>query len=130
MAHPIMFDPDDPLLVQVRELALALPGADEKVSHGRPAFFTRKVFVYYGGSLKVDGEWVQHEQAVMVQPDAGERRALESDERFWVPGYLGASGWLGLDLDVTDTEEVAELLQDSFRVTAPVTLVRELDDCP
>ena len=27
MAHPVMFDDDDPLLARVRELALALPGA-------------------------------------------------------------------------------------------------------
>ena len=44
MAHQQMFDDDDPLLAQVRALALALPEADEKVSHGRPAFFTKKVF--------------------------------------------------------------------------------------
>jgi hypothetical protein len=44
-----MFDHDDPYLGRVRELAQALPGADMKVSHGRPAFFTKKVFAYYGG---------------------------------------------------------------------------------
>lgn len=129
MAHPKMFDDDDPVLASVRAMALALPGADEKVSHGRPAFFTRKVFAYYGGSQKVDGDWVQHEQAVMVLPDPGERRALVADERFWVPGYLGPSGWLGLDLDdEADFDEVAELLVDSYRVTAPKRQVAELAD--
>lgn len=123
-----MFDPDDPWLARIRELAMALPEADEKVSHGRPAFFTRKVFAYYGGSHKLDGEWVQHEQAIMVQPDPAERRALQADPRFWVPGYLGPSGWLGLDLDdASDPNEVAELLEDSYRVTAPSRLVRALD---
>ncbi|WP_238443582.1 MmcQ/YjbR family DNA-binding protein [Salsipaludibacter albus] len=128
-----MFDPDDPWLARVRAFALALPDADEKVSHGRPAFFTRKVFAYYGGSHKADGEWLQHEQAIMVQPDPGERRALEADPRFWVPGYLGPCGWLGLDLDdTTDLDEVAELLEDSYRVTAPARLVGvlEADDRP
>lgn len=129
MAHPRMFDPDDPVLARVRALALALPGADEKVSHGRPAFFTRKVFAYYGGSRRVDGEWVQHEQAVVVLPDPGERPALEADGRFWVPAYLGPSGWLGLDLDEDgDFDEVAELLEDSFRLTAPSRLVAELEE--
>ncbi len=127
MAHPIQFDPDDPLLARVRDLALALPGADEKVSHGRPAFFTTKVFAYYGGSVKVDRDWVQHDQAIMVQPDPGERRALVADERFWVPGYLGPSGWLGLDLADAGMDEVAELLQDSWRVTAPARVVARLD---
>ena len=40
MAHNEMFDDGDPLLVRVREIALAFPGAAEKVSHGRPAFTT------------------------------------------------------------------------------------------
>lgn len=129
MAHPRMYDPDDPLLARVREIAFALPGADEKESHGRPAFFTRKVFGYYGGSVKVDGVWVQHDQAIVFLPDPAERPALVADSRFWVPGYLGPSGWLGLDLEAgSDFEEVAELLEESFRATAPKRLVAELDE--
>ena len=72
--HPPMFDEDDPYLRRVRELAQALPGADMKVSHGRPAFFTKKVFAYYGGSLKVDGDWVQHEHSLTILPDPDDRR--------------------------------------------------------
>ena len=70
---PQMFDDDDPFLERVRQLCAELPATAEKVSHGRSAFFTKKVFVYYGGALKVDGEWVQRPQSVMVQPDAGDR---------------------------------------------------------
>jgi len=44
-----MFDDDDPLLERIRKLCAELPGTHEKVSHGRPAFFTKKVFAYYGG---------------------------------------------------------------------------------
>ena len=123
-----MFDDDDPFLARVREAAAALPGTGEKVSHGRPAFFTKKVFAYYGGSLKVDGEWVQHEHAVVVQPDPGDRPALLEDPRTFVPAYLGPSGWIGVDLDdATDWDEVAELLDASYRLTAPKKLVQELD---
>lgn len=126
--HPRMYDPDDPILGRVREIALAFPGADEKESHGRPAFYTKKVFAYFGGSLKVDGEWVQHPRAIMFLPDPGERPALEADDRFWVPGYLGASGWLGMDLtDGSDFDEVSELLEESYRVSAPRRLTAELD---
>ena len=128
MAHPRRFDPDDPLLSRVRTLALALPGADEKESHGRPAFFTKKVFAYYGAATRTDGEWVEHGQAVVFLPGPDERPALEDDPRFWVPAYLGPAGWLGLDLDErTDLGEVAELLEDSFRLTAPARLVAALD---
>lgn len=118
MAHPQMFDDDDPFLARVRELALALPNADEKVSHGRPAFFTKKVFAYYGGSVRVDGEWVQHPHALLILPEPDERPALEQDERSFVPAYLGPSGWLGIDLDeATDWDEVAELLDASYGQT-------------
>lgn len=124
-----MFADDDPLLARVRRIALALPGAAEKVSHGRPAFFTAKVFAYYGGAEKVDGEWVQHEQSVMVLLDRDEREALLADPRVYVPGYLGAYGWLGLDLHAAagGWDEVAELVESSYRGTAPRRLVAELD---
>ncbi len=131
MAHPKMFEDDDPVLARVRRLALALPGAAEKVSHGRPAFHTVKVFAYYGGSVKVDGVYRQHPRCVMVLPDTEERPALVEDPRCFVPAYLGPSGWVGLDLDAaTDWAEVAELLDASYRRTAPARLVTELDRTP
>ncbi len=136
MSHPIMFDDADPLLGRIRDLALALPGADEKVSHGRPAFFTKKIFAYYGGSERIDGDWVQHPWAVIVMVDPEERPAVEQDDRVFVPAYLGPYGWLGIDLvpdgspghDTVDWNEVAELLDASFRLTAPTRCVRELDE--
>ena len=123
-----MFDDDDPFLARVRELASVLPGTGEKVSHGRPALFTKKVYAYYGGSIKIDGEWIQHPRCIVVQPDAGDRLALLDDERVYVPAYLGASGWIGFDLDDdTDWTEVAELLDASYRLTAANRLIAELD---
>ncbi|GGN98212.1 hypothetical protein GCM10010112_91110 [Actinoplanes lobatus] len=119
MAHPIMFDDADPLLVRLRALALAYPDAAEKISHGHPAFFTTKVFAYYGGSVKVDGVYQQHEHSLIVLTDPGERAALLEDARCYIPAYLGASGWIGLDLARdTDWDEVDELLDASYRLTA------------
>ncbi len=123
-----MFDDDDPILERVRQLATAMPSAAEKVSHGRPAFFTKKVFAYYGGSLKLDGGWIQHPHSIIVLPDESDRRALLEDERTFVPAYLGPSGWLGIDLDdASDWAEVAELLDASYRLTAPSRDIAELD---
>lgn len=128
MAHAQMFDDDDPILARVRTLALALPEADEKVSHGRPAFFTKKVFCIYGGALKVDGEWVQHPHSLLVQVSEDERHALVEDPRVFVPAYWGPSGWIGVDLDdATDWDEVGELLEESFRLTAPKRAITTLD---
>jgi len=129
MSHPQMFDDDDPILARVRALALALPEADAKVSHGRPAFFTTRVFAYYGGSERIDGEWIPHDQAMMVRADPDDEPALRQDPRFWVPAYLGPYGWLGIDLgDHSDWTEVAELLDASYRVTATRRQVRLLDE--
>ena len=123
-----MFDDDDPYLARVRELAQTFPGAAEKISHGRPAFHTKKVFAYYGGSLKVDDVWVEHARSVVVQPDPADRRALIEDPRIYVPAYLGPSGWVGIGLDAdTDWSEIAELLDASYRLTALRRLVDELD---
>lgn len=123
-----MFADDDPLLERVRALALALPGSAEKISHGRPAFFTTKVFAWYGMSRKVEGVWVQHPQSVVVLLPEPERSAVRELPNAYVPGYIGPSGWTGLDLDgSTDWAEIAELLEESYRQTAPGSLVNQLD---
>lgn len=125
MTHPRMFSDDDPVLARVRGIALALPEAAEKVSHGRPAFYTQKIFAYYGGSQKVDGEWVQHPCAVVLLADLDGQSALRALPVAWVPGYLGSYGWTGLDLGPdTDWEDLADLVYESYRFTAPRRLVR------
>ena len=122
-----MFD-DDPVLARVRTVALALPDAAEKVSHGIPAFYTTKVFAYYGGSVKTGDGHHRHDRSVLVLADPAERPALLDDPRFFHPMYLGVSGWIGLVLDDdTDWDEVAELVETSYRLTAGVRRVRLLD---
>lgn len=129
MAHPKMFDDDDPVLELVRSIALALPGAQEKISHGRPAFHTVKVHCYYGGSAKAGGEWIAHEQSVLLHLPAAETRALAEDPRGFLPAYLGPSGWIGLDLDErTEQDELAELIEESYRTVAPKRLIARLED--
>lgn len=133
MAHPTMFDDDDPYLARVRQICLALPGAAEKVAHGRPNFFTRKVFAIHGGSLKGDHFSPIARHALLFLPGASERAALLEDERFFVPAYVGAAGWLGLTFhglagpERVAWDEVAELVEESYRLTAPARLVAELD---
>lgn len=124
-----MFDRNDPLLARIRGIALGFPGSAEKTSHGRPAFYTKRVFAYYGGSVRRGaGDWVQHPQSVMVRLETDERAALLDDPRTFLPAYFGPSGWLGIDLTSdADFDEVRELIDSSFRNTAPVRLVAELD---
>lgn len=125
MPHPIMFDDADPILAQVREIALALPDATEVIAHGRPTFRCGKMFGNYGGSVK--GSRVRHDQSLLVIPDDAERQALLDDSRFFLPAYLGAYGWLGLLLDDdTDWSEVGELLDASYRQVAPKRSIAKL----
>lgn len=150
MAHPRMYDDGDPHFQRVRTLALALPEAQMKVSHGRPAFFTQKVFAYYGTSVKDAGgplppggvrseDWngyLQYPRALVIRPDHSDVVVLEQDPRAFRPAYLGASGWFALDLSALDPAasqgaedwaEVAEWIDASYRLTAPARCVRALD---
>jgi hypothetical protein len=129
MAHHQQFDDDDPVLAKLRAICLALPGADVKISHGRPAFFTKKIFAGYGAVLKGEHHTGQYDQAMIIMPGADEAEAIEQDDRFFFPAYWGPSGWRGIDLarpDV-DWDEVAELVEESYRATAPKKLIAELD---
>lgn len=122
-----MFDDADPLLAQVRTIALGFPDADEKISHGRPAFFTKKVFAYYGWSRKLEtGDWVRHHSALVILPDADERLAL-LDEGAWTPPYLGHRGWVAIDLDERHADRIEEYLDMSFRQTAPPRAIATWD---
>ena len=129
MAHPIMFDDGDPGLAALRKIALSYPGALEKVSHGRPGFFVTKMFAMYGGSTRQTGTMVAVNRSVMVKVDDADREALRQDSRFFYPAYVGVSGWLGLDLTAAtvDWTEVRELVDSSYRLVAPATSIRELD---
>ena len=129
MAHPARFRDDDPVLVRVRGIALAFPGSAERISHGRPNFFTRKTFLHFGATVKGEHDSRRWEQAIQVLPGPDERRALLQDGRFFVPGYTAPSGWVGLDLapEATDWDEVAELIDMSYRMTAARKLIAELD---
>lgn len=49
-----------------------------------------------------------------------------------MPPYVGHRGWLGVRLDVegVDWTEIAELVEDAYRMVAPKKLVAELDEHP
>ncbi|MCV7191377.1 MmcQ/YjbR family DNA-binding protein [Mycolicibacterium brumae] len=129
MPHPIMFSDDDPGLAELRRIALDLPGAFEKISHGRPSFCVPTMFAIYGGSMKDPGGMISVPHCVLMKVDAAERPALEQDPRFFLPAYVGPFGWLGLDFDAApvDWDEVAELVDTSYRMTAGKKRIAELD---
>ena len=62
-------------------------------------------------------------------PPGGQQVLVGSaPDRFFVPPYVGCHGWAGMWLDVAvDWDEVAELVEESYRMTAPKRLIRLLD---
>lgn len=125
MAHPKMYDDDDPILLRLRNLCLAFPEATEQEWFGRPTFRCGKIFAYYG-----QGQTGRPRPAsVQVLPEADEREALLADPRCYVPSHIGPYGWVGLDLGVAppDWQEIAELLDSSYRRIAPARCVAMLD---
>ena len=128
MSHPARYEPDDRYLARLRAICLALPEAAEKDSHGHPNFYTKKVFAVFGGVVKGDHGSHRWSQSVLVLPDLLSREASLSDQRFFVPGYYGPYGWIGLDFRAAevDWDEVADLVEQSYRNTATARLVRQL----
>lgn len=124
MAHPRMYDEDDPLLAQVRPVCLGLPETCEVEAWGRPTFRAgRKIFAVYSSDDK-------HDRSVVFKPESDERAALLQDHRFYVPPYFGPSGWLALDLVAAppDWEELTELVEASYRQVALKRMLKALDD--
>nr|WP_226924646.1 MmcQ/YjbR family DNA-binding protein [Georgenia satyanarayanai] len=132
--HPRMYDDDDPYLARLRPLALGFPAATEVETFGRPTFRARKMFAIYGGGTKGPAQTRRrYDHGLIVLPDGEEElAALHEDPRAFVPAYYGPFGWVGIDLAGTppedvDWQEVAELLDGSYRQVAGPRLVRRLD---
>jgi hypothetical protein len=119
--------PKDPLTT-LRRLCLALPETTERLSHGEPTWFVRgkKTFVSYA-----DHHHNDRVAFCCVAPPGVQQAMVASDpERFFVPPYVGGRGWLGvhLDLDVpVDWGEVADIVEDAYRMVAPKKLVDQLE---
>jgi predicted DNA-binding protein (MmcQ/YjbR family) len=118
-----MYDDEDPLLREIRGICLALPESAEVEAWGRPTFRAgKKMFVVCSGDD-------DHDHALVFKPEPDEYLALDQDDRFHSPPYFGPSGWLALDLTVTepDWSEVAELAESSYRQVALKRMLKALD---
>lgn len=102
---------------ELREIALALPEAEERETWGRPTFRVRdRIFAM----LSDDGV------SASVKATKDEQTALlaEEPEIFSFPAYVGRHGWVGVDVTRIDPGHLRELLTDAWRLTAPKRLVR------
>jgi hypothetical protein len=121
-------DPDADL-ARLRAIALALPRAAEKISHGQPNFYIEKgrVFAQF---------WHDHHHdeatAIMVKTSGIEEQVMliEADpDLYYRPAYIGHSGWIAIrtDVDATDWDHIADWVVTSWRLVAPTRLREAFD---
>jgi hypothetical protein len=116
----------DPRLGRVSKIALALPETSRQMQGKHASFRVRKkVFAYYLDDHHGDGIVGI---ACKVLPNDNTALIAANPERFYMPAYVGPSGWVGLRLDLgaIDWEEVGELIAGSYRLLAPKTLARRV----
>ncbi len=124
-------DPDH-LYTRVADLALALPEAHAKDSHGSPGF---RVGPVKSGKFFAHFSQQHHgsEHIAVLVKTGGMEELLDlveaQPEVYFKPAYYGASGWIGLILNRPDVDwgHVAQWLERSWRSVAPARLTRLLD---
>ena len=104
-------------LHRVRRLCCALPDTTEKLSHGEPTFFVKKK-VY---AMFVNNHHNDRHIAVWLPVPPGAQASLIKREpkKFYMPPYVGVRGWVGIELDQIDDEELATYLLGAWRMIAP-----------
>lgn len=107
-------------LETVRQLALALPGVEEGLSYGTPAFRVRGKFF---ARLREDGE------SLVVKIDFDEREILmlADPQTFYITDHYRNYPAMLVRLSVVRPEVLSGLLEDAWRRTAPKRLVAAYD---
>ena len=112
-------------LDRLRAIAMGLPAAAEKRSHGQPVFFIEKgkVFAQYWHDHHHDGA-----SAVMVKTSGIDEQTMliEADpELYYRPAYIGPAGWIAIRTDApqTDWAHIADRIEMSWRLVAPKKLL-------
>jgi hypothetical protein len=113
---------EEPRLVRLTKICLALPEVTRECSGSHAGFYVRKkTFAYFLNDHHGDGI-----VAVACKALPGENTALAAAQpsRFYLPAYVGPRGWVALRLDVgkVDWREVTELVAASYRQVAPKRL--------
>ena len=116
----------DPL-IRLREIIGAWPETDERISHGSPTFWGgKKTFASFhvdhhgDGRIAVWCKFTKEDQSDLVE---------SNPDVFFVPPYVGPSGWIGIRLEgKVDWGVVAGLLEEAYRMVAPKRAIRLLDE--
>ena len=96
------------------DLAPGCRSPSETLSHGEPTFFARKrVFAMFSNNHHKDGH-----VAVLIPAAPGHQAALiaASPQTYYCPAYVGVKGWVGIDLDQIDDEELACHIREAWQI--------------
>ena len=114
----------DKQIARVRKICLAMPGATEKLSHGEPTWFVKKVFCMFSNNHHGDG----HISVVVPAPRGAQEALIEAaPKKFYRPPYVGAAGWVGIELAKVSDKELKTHIETAWRLVAPKKLLAEFD---
>lgn len=107
-------------LRRVRRICATLPATTEKLSHGEPTFFVaKKVYAMFANNHHGDG----HIAVWIPAPQGSQAMLLKTEPRkFFMPPYVGCRGWIGIELDHIDDEDLAFHIGEAWRLIAPKKL--------
>ena len=115
-------------LTRLRRLSLSFPEAHEVEAWGEPTFRVRnKLFAIFVAASNHHGGG---RTAVWCKSPPGDQELMVrmAPDRFFRPPYVGPSGWIGVYLDAsTDWRELRDLIEESYRMTAPKRLLAQLE---
>jgi len=111
-------------LERLRAIAMALPKAAEKISHGANVFYIDKgkIFAWFWHNHHDDGE-----TAILVKTSGIEEQQMliEIDpDLYFRPAYLGPYGWIAIRTDQphSDWDHIADRIALSWDYVAPPKL--------
>jgi len=123
-SHPVMRRSlaEERLTDRLRKICLALPEANEKLSHGEPTWFAGKGKVF--AMLDSHHHGSPHLAVWLPHPLGAQEALIEADPaRFFRPPYVGPSGWVGMILDTKPNwSMVEEMVRDAYRHVATAKL--------
>jgi hypothetical protein len=112
-------------IARLRRICLALPEAQERVSHGEVSFFVGRQFValddHHHGADRL-AFWCP------APPGVQEQLIAEDPEQFFRPPYVGHRGWIGVRIDLEPAwPEIEAIVREAYRLVAPKRLVAQLE---
>jgi len=113
-------------LARVRKICATLPEVTEKEAWGAPTFRVRdKLFCHFRDNHHGDGRI-----AIWCKASRDDQELLvgSNPERFFVPPYVGPSGWVGMTLHQPDWALATEVLTNAYRMNASKKQLKLLGD--